>query len=177
MTNPNPNYKCPTCGFSLWNPIAELKVSALGLYDDSRFPGRCILVLHEHAEDLIEMSLDLARAFVSDTQIAARAIQKVAAAKRINYAILGNVESHIHFHLIPRLWPGDPIPEKSPWAHPLPKLQLPPNEVARLVTSIRSAVATELARDVSTYATDENQQPQKRWVERYLGIKIPKLAR
>jgi len=38
-------YRCATCGFELHHPIATLSVSALGLYDDARFPGRCILAL------------------------------------------------------------------------------------------------------------------------------------
>lgn len=34
---------CSTCGFRLWNPIAELEFTYVSLYDHGRFPGRCIV--------------------------------------------------------------------------------------------------------------------------------------
>ena len=116
------NYKCSVCDFKLWNPITNhdlsvLSCSYLGLYDDARFPGRCIISYNEHVEDFAYMELFDMTAFMSDVQWAGRAIQEATGAKRINYAILGNAVPHVHAHLIPR-YGTDPVPNKSPWNHP-----------------------------------------------------------
>lgn len=128
-------YVCDECGFSLWAPIGRLGVSSLGLYDDARYPGRCLLVLGEHHEDFAELPLDLTQAFVADAQHAGRAIRRAVSAERINYAILGNASPHLHFHLIPRGDP-DPAPSRSPWNTTVPQTSLPPGRRDRLVRSI-----------------------------------------
>ena len=95
-------YTCDTCSFSVWRPIASLGVSYLGLYDDARFPGRAVLVLGRHAESLEQLGHDEANAFFSDLRLSGTAIRRALNADRINYALLGNIEPHLHWHLIPR---------------------------------------------------------------------------
>ena len=124
------------CSFELWRPIAELRVSVLGLYDDGRFPGRCLIAVKAHEEDFARLSNEDTSAFVCDIQAAARAIQRVTQAPRINYAILGNVEPHIHAHLIPRS-ADDPIPKKSPWQHPEPVRPLGQRQADDIIRAIR----------------------------------------
>ncbi len=94
-------YPCRSCSFSLWLLIARLDVSHLGLYDDARFPGRCLLVFDRHVEDFSTIPPEDAARFVGDLQHAARAIAAVVKPARLNYALLGNKEPHVHFHLIP----------------------------------------------------------------------------
>jgi diadenosine tetraphosphate (Ap4A) HIT family hydrolase len=120
VPEPEPvSYRCSTCGFQLFNPIAELQASTLGLYSDARFPGRALLVFRDHFGDFTTMpSGKSTAAFVEDMQTAGRAIQKAVNARRINYAILGNAVPHVHAHIIPRALEGDPIPNRTPWAHP-----------------------------------------------------------
>ena len=43
---------CHSCGFELYHPVAESATTRLGLYDDARFPGRCILMLQAHYTSL-----------------------------------------------------------------------------------------------------------------------------
>jgi diadenosine tetraphosphate (Ap4A) HIT family hydrolase len=103
------------CQFELWLPITRLEVSTLGLYDDARFPGRCLLALNAHFEDLREVPSDIAASFMHDTQRAATAIADVVVPDRLNYAILGNVVPHIHMHIIPRMRRTDPNFGRPPW--------------------------------------------------------------
>ena len=112
----------------------------LGLYDDNRFPGRSLLVLKDHEEDLSALSTDVAAAFVADLQIAARAIMHATGARRMNYAFLGNVEAHLHAHLVPRGLATDAVPGQAPWADPRPAARLDPGERARLVDGIAGAL-------------------------------------
>ncbi len=129
---PELSYRCSTCGFKLFNPIAELEVSILGLYNDARFPGRSLLVFKDHYGDFTMMPSGKATAaFTQDMQRAGRAIHDAVGARRMNYAILGNVEPHVHAHLIPRT-ADDPIPNRAPWAHPDEVTPLSANTLAEL---------------------------------------------
>jgi diadenosine tetraphosphate (Ap4A) HIT family hydrolase len=109
---------CRECGFKLFLPIANLSLSTLALYDDHRFPGRCILSLRQHYGDLLDVPGGVLTWFMEDIRIAARAIQNATKCDRINYAILMNSVAHVHAHLIPRTYATDPIPNKAPWEHP-----------------------------------------------------------
>jgi diadenosine tetraphosphate (Ap4A) HIT family hydrolase len=133
-------FQCQECGFSLWVPVTDLKNSALGLYDDARFPGRCILALRRHYEALEDVPPSLAGVFVAEATSAAVAIRRATSSPRVNYAILGNAEAHVHFHLIPRYPSQEEKPSNSPWDDPRPKRKLDPIHREQLVERI----ATEL---------------------------------
>lgn len=135
-----PPYRCGACGFELWLTVTGLAVSTLGLYDDARFPGRCLLALDEHADDFSMLPRSLRERYLDDVQRAAQAITAVTGAGRINYAVLGNVEEHVHFHLIPRGRAGDPVPRKAPWAHPDPVHPLPAEEKQELIAALSAAL-------------------------------------
>jgi diadenosine tetraphosphate (Ap4A) HIT family hydrolase len=120
----------------LFKPIGELSVSTLGLYDDGRFPGRCLLALNSHAEHFEDLPRTLAQQLTDDIQRAASAIRKATAAKRINLAILGNVEPHLHVHLIPRGGVSDPVPGRSPWSDLGKEKALAPQVARELIDAI-----------------------------------------
>jgi diadenosine tetraphosphate (Ap4A) HIT family hydrolase len=134
------DYECRVCGFTLWLPITTLSVSVVGLYDDSRFPGRCIVALLEHREHLSELEEKMAQAFLRDIQQVGRAVQLVTGACRVNYAILGNHVPHVHCHTIPRVAKGDPVPKRTPWEHPGPKKPLAQTLRSDLIEAIKKAL-------------------------------------
>lgn len=113
-----PDRPCAACGFLLWEPIAVSGSSKLGLYNDDRFPGRCILELTEHRTSLEDVSMDSIMGFMRDIQIAMEAIREAVGAERVNVAILGNRDSHVHAHLIPRFPSTEAFPDCSPWNDP-----------------------------------------------------------
>lgn len=129
---------CETCKFDLHHVVGRLKISTLGLYDDARFPGRALLSLDDHHDDLATMPIELAQKFLVDMRCAALAIQRATGADRMNYAVLGNAVPHVHAHLIPRIREGDPVPNKAPWAHPDPVQPLEAGRLQDLVTKIRA---------------------------------------
>lgn len=133
-------FSCEQCGFKLWLPVAELDVSSLGLYDDARFPGRCLLVYRQHAEHLDELSPAEAWAFLEDGRRAARAIRALGQVLRINFAVLGNTEPHLHMHLIPRRG-DDPKPQRTPWEHPDERRNLDGGQVGEIVEALRRGLA------------------------------------
>lgn len=132
-------FGCGECSFALWSPVAPLTVSAVGLYDDGRFPGRLIVSLFDHFDHFEDLSADLLQVFMSDIQSAARILRQVVDAERVNIAILGNQESHVHAHLIPRLREGEPLPHKSPWQDPRPAHHLGRKQRSGLMRALKDA--------------------------------------
>lgn len=139
---------CPKCGFELWIPLGELRGSTMGLYDDARFPGRCILMFHDHVEALDELKTDALEEWVADLKLAMMVVRRVAGAQRVNVAILGNAEPHLHVHLIPRIHGADPVPNASPWDHPRPVEPMPPATLKRLVAHLQRELASEISLNV-----------------------------
>jgi len=137
-------YTCEKCGFNLWLYVGGhkekngLAVSHLGLYNDGRFPGRCLLALQEHEEEFANMNLDMMQAFMQDVQVAGRAIQKAVGAVRMNYAILGNAVPHVHCHIIPRFGEDeDPGYKTTPWSTNTKAWQMGNAQLDAIIKSIR----------------------------------------
>ncbi len=108
---PNP---CGKCGFTLHNPVAILSVSNVGMYDDARYPGRLIVTLRRHYEHLDELRAETTNMFMADVQKCSRILRKLEGVTRVNVAILGNRESHVHAHVIPR-YAGEVNSDRAPW--------------------------------------------------------------
>lgn len=135
-------YRCATCGFELWSPVCQLQTGFVGLYDDARFPGRCLFVALDHFEDLGDLPTPLLTEFFVEATKVAEAIRRTTGAKRVNYAVLGNAEPHVHFHLIPRYPDREAFPNRAPWNDPRPKRFLPVEEKQRLACLLRKELNT-----------------------------------
>lgn len=99
---------CPVCNPDKYDPpsdgghIADLRVSSLGAGTNTCMKGHCCLVARPHAVELYDLSEEDAAAFMLDIRDAARALQAVTGAVKINYEIHGNTIPHLHVHLWPR---------------------------------------------------------------------------
>jgi diadenosine tetraphosphate (Ap4A) HIT family hydrolase len=126
---------CSICGFALWLPVADLHASTAGLYDDGRFPGRLIVSAQEHYDHLDEMPSHTLNAFMRDVQTASQTLRQLPEVVRVNVSVLGNVESHVHAHLIPRR-PGESNFDKAPWDQAPARRRLGDNERVELLRSL-----------------------------------------
>jgi len=127
---------CRVCGFSLRLPVARLAASDVGLYDDARFPGRMLVSAHEHFEHLDEMVPDDLGLFMADVAQTSRALRSPDGVERVNVAILGNRESHVHAHVIPRR-AGEPNAGRAPWDGSEPWAPLSPTLLIALTKKFR----------------------------------------
>ena len=127
---------CGECGFELWVPIGMLNVTALGLYDDDRFPGRCLVAYTTHIEHLDELDDGQLLSFMSDVREVGRAVREVTGAPRVNDAVLGHVHPHLHAHVIPRGGSQDAKPDRAPWQHPKPAGPLDPKQREEVVNDL-----------------------------------------
>jgi diadenosine tetraphosphate (Ap4A) HIT family hydrolase len=113
-----PERKCPDCGFTLWIPLVRRTVVDVGFVSDAHFPGRCIVSLRRHHTCLEDLPDALLNDFWQEVVNVGATIKKVVGVSRINYAVLGNLESHVHAHVIPRGGESDPQPNEPPWSFP-----------------------------------------------------------
>ncbi len=86
--------------------ICELKVCDLYLNREQSYPGRLILVLKRHAEELYDLQQDERIAFVADVSLAAKAMAELYHPGRINYGMYGDNVKHIHVHIVPKIKDG-----------------------------------------------------------------------
>jgi diadenosine tetraphosphate (Ap4A) HIT family hydrolase len=139
------NFICEQCKFELYLPIVSLYdtnnqiFSSLGLYDDARFPGRCILSLHNHYEHIEDMPDEDLFIFMKHIKQSIEAIKSVTQVDRVNIAILGNTVSHVHAHLIPRYPNNEKYPNKSPWNDDRVLFNLNNYNKTEIIQSIKAA--------------------------------------
>tara|TARA_B100001146_G_C16042014_1_gene374029 strand:+ start:211 stop:639 length:429 start_codon:yes stop_codon:yes gene_type:complete len=133
-------YECLVCGFQLWNPVASLPNTLVGLYDDARFPGRCLVSYRTHLDDLTEFTPEQMAQFMTESMRVSRAIKTVTGCARVNFAVLGNAVQHVHAHLIPRYPDTEDLPHRAPWSDPRKQIALPDNDKQRLIHQIQQQI-------------------------------------
>lgn len=134
---------CSKCGFQLWTPLFASNTVTIALYDDARFPGRLLVSLNDHYEHLDEVPEAVIARLMSSTQSAVRCMKLVLGVERVNMAILGNREPHVHAHLVPRYPQHEPLPDRAPWEDPRPRERLDPVERKRLIMKLSQALSVQ----------------------------------
>lgn len=120
--------------------IATLSESSAYLHDDQFFPGWSILVLRRHATELFELEPDERARLMSDVSDVAHALKLAFDARKINYALFGNLVPHAHWHVIPRL-AADPAPLEPVFAIPHQPVRLGEIERSDRIARIRRHLA------------------------------------
>lgn len=133
---------CPACSGRWPDPadrIADLEESVLYLHPDQFFPGWSVLVLRRHATELFELERGQRGRLMDEVSDVARALQLAFGARKVNYALFGNLVPHVHWHLVPRL-ADDPAPRDAVFAVPHEPVHLGPVERAERIARIRSGL-------------------------------------
>lgn len=121
--------------------VATLGESHVVLADEQLYRGYCILFLRDHHEHLADLDLDRQARLWDEVARVAQAVRKVVAPVRLNYACLGNLLTHVHWHVIPRQ-ADDPEPQHPIWVRTLGerRLRLPEDERRDLIAELRRAI-------------------------------------
>jgi diadenosine tetraphosphate (Ap4A) HIT family hydrolase len=132
--------QCPLCDRAArGGVIAELRACYAVVDSAVNVRGYCCLILKHHATELHDLAEAEARVFMGDIQRAARAVQHVTGAIKINYEIHGNVIPHVHMHLVPR-YPGDPIESTGRTWHVIEESPYAAGEYDRFVRELTQAL-------------------------------------
>ena len=93
--------------------VKELKTGYVVLADYQYFYGYTIFLAKKHTDELYKLDEKEKDLFLKEMSIVAESVIKAFNPKRLNYELLGNSDSHLHWHLIPRyetdLKPDQPI--------------------------------------------------------------------
>jgi diadenosine tetraphosphate (Ap4A) HIT family hydrolase len=104
--------------------VAELSESVVTLADEQAYRGYCILYTKEHHEALSALSYERQGRLWDDVARVAAALERELRPVRINYACLGNMLRHVHWHVTPR-YADDPEAQHPIWVRPLAERRVP----------------------------------------------------
>lgn len=83
--------------------VKELSTGYVVLGDNQHFKGYTLFLCKEHKIELFHLDRDFKMKFLEEMSLVAEAVSKAFKADKINYELLGNGETHLHWHLFPRV--------------------------------------------------------------------------
>ena len=86
--------------------VCELETGYVVLGDHQRFQGYTLFLCKEHQTELHFLDNQFKTKFLAEMSLVAEAVYNVYRPNKMNYELLGNGDSHIHWHLFPR-YEGD----------------------------------------------------------------------
>ena len=92
--------------------VKELETGYVVLGDHQRFKGYTLFFCKKHVTELHHLDYNFKMKYLEEMSLVAEAIQKSFNAEKMNYELLGNGDTHVHWHLFPRKT-GD-TPQKGP---------------------------------------------------------------
>jgi diadenosine tetraphosphate (Ap4A) HIT family hydrolase len=119
---------------ALMTPLAELEWSDIYLFKDQKHKGRCIVALKGHSDEIWQLSEEQRSGFFGEVSLVAEAMARYTKADKVNYAIYGDIVSHFHVHLVPKLKDG--LQWGGPFTDTLPKVILEEGEFLSVGQSI-----------------------------------------
>lgn len=97
--------------------VKELETGYVVLADDQFYWGYALFLCKLHAHEIHELEPAFAAAFLKEMSQVAHAVHLAFNPDKLNYELLGNLNPHLHWHIIPRR-SSDPKPETGIWAVP-----------------------------------------------------------
>jgi diadenosine tetraphosphate (Ap4A) HIT family hydrolase len=117
MNSPN----CPHCQRiefaakgQLQTLIFETKQVIVIAGDHQFFPGYCVVIAKTHVREMHSLPPADALLIFADVLEVGRRIELEFRPLKINYASLGNIDEHLHWHVMPR-YLDDPDHRDHPW--------------------------------------------------------------
>lgn len=134
--------------------VKELETGYVVLGDYQRFKGYTLFLCKKHVTELHHLDHDFKMKYLEEMSLIAEAVQKAFEAEKMNYELLGNGDTHLHWHLFPRN-AGD-TPEKGPvwW---LPKEEMW-NDKYRPTDKELNTYKNELLKSLNEIYKEENYE-------------------
>lgn len=97
--------------------IKELASGYVVLGDYQYYKGYTLLLSKFHTNELHKLKPKDRTQFLQDMALVSEAVYKAFKPKKLNYELLGNTDSHLHWHIFPR-YADDPKPDVPIWVIP-----------------------------------------------------------
>lgn len=123
--------------------VKELETDYVVIGDHQHFKGYTLFLYKDHKTELFHLEPTQKMKFLEEMSIVAEAVSKAFNAEKMNYELLGNGDTHLHWHLFPRV-NGDlgkygNNGKGSVWWYPMQKMyddsNCPTNEELRIIKS------------------------------------------
>jgi len=112
---------CPHCARirqvelgNLENLVHQTRRAIVVAGDHQFFPGYCLVISKKHIREMHQISEEEALGLFADVLTVGRVIDENYHPLKMNYVSLGNVDEHLHWHVIPR-YLSDPDCRDHPW--------------------------------------------------------------
>lgn len=83
--------------------VKELETGYVVIGDNQHFHGYTLFLCKEHKTELFQLPHGLKMKFLEEMSLVAEAVSNAFGAEKMNYELLGNGETHLHWHLFPRV--------------------------------------------------------------------------
>ena len=95
--------------------VKELETGYVVIGDDQYFRGYTLFLCKQHVTEIHQLAIEVKAKFLLEMALVEEAVAKAFGAEKMNLEMLGNGDSHVHWHLFPRRT-GDLLPyaEKGP---------------------------------------------------------------
>ncbi len=97
--------------------VKEFKSGYVVLGDHQYYKGYTLLLSKIHTDELHKLKPTDRSQFLEDMAVVSEAVYKAFHPKKLNYELLGNTDSHLHWHIVPR-YANDPKPDVPIWVIP-----------------------------------------------------------
>lgn len=134
--------------------VKELETGYVVIGDNQHFRGYTLFLCKQHKTELFQLDHRTKMRFLEEMSVVAEAAARAFGAEKMNYELLGNGDSHLHWHLFPRVsgdLEGYGNQGKGPvWWYPREKMysdsNRPSDEERRELTERLSAELEKLLR-------------------------------
>lgn len=82
--------------------VKELETGYVVIGDNQHFKGYSLFLCKEHKTELFQLEHETKIKFLEEMSLVAEAVFKAFGAEKMNYELLGNGDTHLHWHLFPR---------------------------------------------------------------------------
>ena len=83
--------------------VKELETGYVVIGDNQHFKGYTLFLCKEHKTELFQLERSVKMKFLEEMSIVAEAVARAFVAEKMNYELLGNGDTHLHWHLFPRV--------------------------------------------------------------------------
>ena len=129
--------------------VKELETGYVVIGDNQHFKGYTLFLCKDHVTELFHLEHSAKMKFLEEMSIVTHAVANAFGAEKMNCELLGNGDSHLHWHLFPRV-KGDlenyGNNGKGPvWWYPMEKMYSPENRPSPLeLEKMKSRLLKEL---------------------------------
>lgn len=83
--------------------VKELETGYVVIGDNQHFKGYTLFLCKIHETEMFYLDKEFSAKFMQEMIMVAEAVKNAFSAEKINYECLGNGDTHLHWHLFPRV--------------------------------------------------------------------------